>query len=152
MAKLAADGLQPVEKVLAIQRVTIFRHFSAEEARNLATIAQTVEMKEGVQLFQAADPPATWLIMSGEVQLEATDRHPAGVARGGDGIGSFGALAGPSIGQNARVTRAGIALRIDRDDLFEMLGDRPEMLRQLFAGILDGPEQPSAQELSPAIA
>jgi CRP-like cAMP-binding protein/HEAT repeat protein len=152
MAQLAADGLQPVEKVLAIQRVTIFKHFSAEEARNLAAITQTVEMKEGVQLFQAADPPATWLIMSGEVQLEATAQHPAAIARGGDAIGSFGALAGPSIGQNGRVTRAGIALRIDRDDLFEMLGDRPEMLRQLFAGILEAPQPASAQEMTPALS
>ena len=59
------------------------------------------------------------------------------LARGGDALGSFGALGGPRIGRDAMVTRSGIALRIDRDELFEMLGERPEMLRQLFAGMVD---------------
>jgi ATP:ADP antiporter, AAA family len=138
---LAADGLQPVEKVLAIQRVGVFRHFSAEEAQHLARIAHTIDMKPGTPLFKATDRPATWLILSGEVELEASDIRPAAVARGGDVIGSFVALAGPSVGQNARVTRKGIALQIDRDDLFEVLGDRPEMLWQLFAGLIETPGQ-----------
>ena len=143
---LSRAGLQPVEKVLALDRVPIFRHLSAEEGRHLATITRTVEMKEGKPLFQGADRPGTWLLLSGEVQLEATDTHPAATARGGDAIGSFAALAGPRIGQNGIVTRSGIALHIDRDDLFEMLGDRPEMLKQLFAGIMEAPGQAGIYE------
>jgi CRP-like cAMP-binding protein len=105
-------------------------------------------MKGGTSLFQAADQPATWLLLSGEVELEKNDAHPAAVARGGDAIGSFAALAGPRIGQNARVTRAGLALFIDRDDLFEMLGDRPDMLKQVFAGIMEAPGQAGIYESS----
>ena len=146
--QLGAAGLQPVEKVLALERVPIFQYLSAEEAQHLAMITRAVEMKEGMQLFQAADRPATWLILSGEVQLEANETHPAAVARGGDAIGSFAALAGPRIGQTARVIRAGLALHIDRDDLFEMLGDRPEMLKQVFAGIMEAPGQAGIYESS----
>ena len=145
---LSRAGLQPVEKILALDRVPIFKHLSAEEARHLATITHTVEMTEGKSLFRGADRPATWLILSGEVQLEATDTHPAAVAHGGDAIGSFAALAGPRIGQNGMVTRSGIALHIDRDDLFEMLGDRPEMLKQVFAGIMEAPGQAGIYESS----
>ncbi|MBA2301752.1 MAG: HEAT repeat domain-containing protein [Acidobacteria bacterium] len=141
LQQLAVEGLQPVEKVLAIQRVGVFRHFSAQEAQHLARITRTVDMKAGAQLFKATERPATWLIMSGEVELEANDARPAAVARGGDVIGSFVALAGPSVGQNARVTQSGVALQIDRDDLFEVLGDRPDMLWQLFAGLLETPGQ-----------
>ena len=92
--------------------------------------------------------PATWLILSGQVELEPNDTHPGAVARSGDAIGSFAALAGPRIGQNARVARAGLALFIDRDDLFEMLGDRPDMLKQVFAGIMDAPGQAGIYESS----
>jgi CRP-like cAMP-binding protein len=148
LGQLGAAGLQPVEKVLAIQRVPIFRYLSAEEAQQLAGITRTVEMREGMTLFQASERPGTWLVVAGEVQLEANDTHPAAVARGGDAIGSFAALAGPRIGQNARVTRAGLALHIDRNDLFEMLGDRPEMLKQLFAGIMEAPGQAGIYESS----
>jgi CRP-like cAMP-binding protein len=145
---LSRSGLQPVEKVLALDRVPVFKHLSADEAQHLASITRTVEMTEGKPLFQAADRPSTWLLLSGEVRLEATDTHPAAVARGGDAIGSLAALAGTSIGQNAVVTRSGIALHIERDDLFEMLGDRPEMLKQIFAGIMEAPGQAGIYESS----
>ena len=137
LARLAAAGMRPVEKVLAIERVPIFSQLSPEEARHLATITHTVTMKEGTPLFRAADPPSTWLILTGEVALEGTATSPPAVARGGDAVGSFCALAGPRVGRNARVSRGGMALRIDRDELFEMLGDRPGMLRQLFAGLVE---------------
>jgi ATP/ADP translocase/HEAT repeat protein/CRP-like cAMP-binding protein len=148
LEQLGASGLQPVEKVIALEHVPIFRYLTAVELQRLATITRAVTMKGGTALFQAADPPATWLLLSGEVQLEANDTHPAAVARAGDAIGSFAALAGPRIGQKAMVTRAGLALYIDRDDLFEMLGDRPDMLKQVFAGIMEAPGQAGIYESS----
>lgn len=137
LERFATGGMQPVEKVLAIERMPVFAHISPEEARYLAAITHTVDMKEGTALFKATDPPSTWLILSGEVALSGTRTASPAVARGGDAVGSFGALGGPHIGRDATVTRAGIALRIDRDELFEILGDRPEMLRQLFEGMVD---------------
>jgi len=137
LERFASGGMQPIEKVLAIERVPVFAHISPEEARHLAVITHTVEMKEGAALFRATDPPGTWLILSGEVTLSGTQTASPAIARGGDAVGSFGALGGPRIGRDAMVTKAGIALRIDRDELFEILGDRPEMLRQLFEGMVD---------------
>jgi ATP:ADP antiporter, AAA family len=137
LQQLATDGISPIEKILALEHMPVFTHLTAEEARYLAAIARTVNMAEGQSLFKAADPPATWLILDGEVRLAETDLEPAATAGPGDTIGSFSALAGPRIGRDAVVTRSGIALRIDRDELFELLGDRPEMLRQVFAGVME---------------
>lgn len=134
---LADDGMLPVEKVLAIERVPIFAQISPAEARYLASITHTVRMQQGAHLFHAADPPSTWLILSGEVALAGNESATPLVARSGDAVGSFCALAGPRVGRDAVVTKSGIALRIDRDELFELLGDRPELLRQLFAGMVD---------------
>jgi len=33
------------------------------------------------------------------------------------------------------VLHGGIALKLDRDELFDLLGERPELLRQLFEGM-----------------
>ena len=91
-------------------------------------------MKTGAQLFAASSPPATWLVLSGEVQLQ----QPEGAtltAKAGDVIGSFAALSGHEVGLNATVTQDGFALCIGRDDLFELMAERPELLRQMFAGI-----------------
>jgi AAA family ATP:ADP antiporter len=137
LAQLASDGITPVEKILALEHVPAFAHVSAEEAQHLAAITRTVKMVEGQALFRTTEPPTTWLLLSGEVMLAPTDTHPEVTAVGGDTIGSFGALAGPRVGRDATVVKGGMALRIDRDELFELLGDRPELLRQVFAGVMD---------------
>jgi CRP-like cAMP-binding protein len=57
------------------------------------------------------------------------------VARGGDIIGSLSMLSGRPFGKSADIVQSGVALRIDRDELFDLLGERPELLRQLFEGM-----------------
>jgi hypothetical protein len=44
-------------------------------------------------------------------------------------------MAGRPLGLSAAVARNGVALKIDRDDLFDLLGERPELLRQMFSGM-----------------
>ena len=134
LERLAKEGIEPVEKVLALQRVPSFSTLNAEEIRQLANISRSVTMKAGTPLFEAAARPATWLLLSGEVDIEQTDGTKL-TARGGDVIGSFCALAGREFARSATVTRAGYALRIAADDLYELLGERPDLLRQLFAGL-----------------
>jgi CRP-like cAMP-binding protein len=60
---------------------------------------------------------------------------PATTARGGDIIGSASTMAGRSLGLSATVVTGGIALKIDRIDLFDVLAERPDLLRQMFAGM-----------------
>lgn len=135
LGALAAGGLAPVQKVLALQRVPIFSRVSAEEIRPLADIAQVVTMETGAALFSESAPAAVWLVLSGEVQLASPAGAPPFIARGGDVIGSIGAMAGQPLGRTATVTRGGHALRLDRDDLFSLIAERPELLRQVFAGL-----------------
>jgi CRP-like cAMP-binding protein/HEAT repeat protein len=135
LAALAAGGLAPVQRVLALQRVPVFSRVSAEEIRPLAEIAQPVKMETGAPLFNESAPPAVWLVLSGEVQLNSPVGAAPMTAQGGDVIGSIGTMAGQPLGRTATVTRSGIALRLDREDLFSLIGERPELLRQIFAGL-----------------
>ena len=135
LVQLAEGGLLPVEKVLAVQRVPVFSRISAEELRHIADITRTVEMTAGAALFEASAPPALWLILSGEVSLDDPSGGERLTARAGDTIGSFAALSGRTIGRSATVAKEGLAMRIDRDDLFELLGEHPELMRQLFTGL-----------------
>jgi ATP:ADP antiporter, AAA family len=145
LEQLAAQGLLPVEKVLALQRVPVFSRIAAEEMQPLADIAQTVPMTVGSALFAESAPLALWLILSGEVSMEDREGRQL-TARPGDIIGSLSMLSGHPIGRSADVLRSGMALRIDRDDLFDLLGQRPELMRQLFEGMFAvGPEAAGAQ-------
>jgi CRP-like cAMP-binding protein len=132
---MAATGLSPIEKVLALQRIPLFSRVSADEMRHLANIAKTVNMKAGEALFPESAAPALWMILSGEVSLESSTGEPAVVAGSGDVIGSIVTMAGRSLGRSADVLRSGVALRIDHDDLIETLGERPDLLRQMFEGM-----------------
>jgi CRP-like cAMP-binding protein len=135
LERMAADGVQPVEKILALQRVPVFARIAADEMGALAGITHTVTMTSGTPLFAESAPVALWLILSGEVSLD----EPAGgnpvMARAGDVIGSLCMLSGTPLGKSADVLRGGAALRIDRDELFDLLGERPDLLRQLFEGL-----------------
>jgi CRP-like cAMP-binding protein len=131
----AADGLAPVEKVLALQRVPVFSRVSAEEMRFLTEAAQAVTMTPGTPLFVESSPPAIWFLLSGEIQLESSSGAPPLAATGGDVIGSISTMAGKGIGRTGKVIRGGLALKLERDDIFAQTSERPELLRQLFAGL-----------------
>jgi CRP-like cAMP-binding protein/HEAT repeat protein len=135
LEQLAAGGLQPVEKVLALQRIPVFARIAADEMASLAAIARIVIMTAGQPLFAQSAPVALWLILSGEASLEDTTTGTQATVGAGSIIGSLAMLAGRPLGKSADTRRGGVALRIDRDELFELLGERPELLRQLFEGI-----------------
>jgi CRP-like cAMP-binding protein len=135
LEQLAIRGLTPVEKVLALQHVPLFAKLSADEMRRLAAIARTVTLTPGSALFAESAPPALWLIVAGELALERSAGAPLLTAAVGDVVGLATTMSGAPLGRSAAVTRSGVALRIDRDELFEVLGERPEMLKQMFAGL-----------------
>jgi len=74
-------------------------------------------------------------VMTGEVVLAAAAGGDPAVARAGDTIGWYATMSGRSLDRAATVRTSGIALRMERDDLFDLLGERPELMRQLFEGM-----------------
>ena len=135
LEQIAADGVLPVEKILALQRVPVFARIAADEMGALAGITHTVAMTAGTSLFAPSAPVALWLILSGEISLDDPADGSRVVARPGDIIGSLSMLSGRPLGKSAEILRSGAALRIDRDELFDLLGERPELLSQLFEGM-----------------
>jgi AAA family ATP:ADP antiporter len=135
LSQLAAGGLTPVERVLALQRVPLFGRVTADEMRHLGDVAKVVSLQLGATLFTAAAPGALWLVLTGSVLLKDGPDAPPITARGGEVIGSLEVMSGRSLGLNAEVVGEGTALRLDRDDLYALLGERPELLRQIFSSM-----------------
>ena len=132
---LAGSGLSPVEKVLALQRLPLLSRVSAEEMRQLADITQTVTMTAATVLFAESSAPAMWIILAGEVSVDDRAGGSTTTARAGDVIGAFTTMAGRMLGRSSDVLRGGVALKLERDDLFGLLGERPELLRQIFSSM-----------------
>jgi ATP:ADP antiporter, AAA family len=128
------EAVRPVEKVLALERAALFARLSPDEAAQLSEITRTVPLTAGAPLFAESATPAIWIVLSGEIALTGPDGAGT-IVRPGDVLGALATLAGRPLGHAATVAREGVALRIDREDLFELLGERPALLRQLFAGM-----------------
>ena len=135
LRELAADGLLPVEKILALQRLPVFSRIAPDEMAALAATTETVAMKAGSSLFTESTPVALWVILSGEVSVEDVGGGNQCTAQAGDVIGSLSMLSGQPFRMTADVLRSGVVLRLDRDALFDLLGERSELMRQLFEGM-----------------
>ena len=75
------------------------------------------------------------MILSGEVSVEDVGGGNQCTAQAGDVIGSLSMLSGQPFRMTADVLRSGVVLRLDRDALFDLLGERSELMRQLFEGM-----------------
>ncbi len=127
--------LQPLEKVLMLRENPLLERATVPQLLELATVTREVSFAHGSVLFNETDPPALYYVIEGDIRLEG-DAGGAIVARPGSTIGISETLAGVSLGLRAVVTRDGHALRIDHDDLFDVLGDHIDLLQGVFSALL----------------
>ena len=134
--------LTPIQKGLALQKIPLFSKVSGTEMLHLAARAKQVSLERDAVLADESGPFGLGILLSGGLALTAPDSPaPAATAEPGDAIGVYETLAGLDAGTLEQlelvVTRPGSALQIERDELFDLLGYRPDMLQQIFAAIFD---------------
>ena len=127
--------LRPIEKILILKNIPVFSDVSAEEMLGLASIAAEVPLVTGAVLFEESSPPALYAVIMGEISLESTAGKPALIAKANDAVGVQQTLAGINLGRSGRAISNGKALRIEREDLFDLIAQRPDLLRQLFSAL-----------------
>ncbi|HEX7085036.1 MAG TPA: Npt1/Npt2 family nucleotide transporter [Vicinamibacterales bacterium] len=141
------DGLQLIDKVIVIEEVPVFSRASSEQLAVLAAAAREIRLTEGQVLFEAGDAPSLYLILDGELTLEPMTGGDPMVAGPGDAAGVYETLGGyASTGWKGHVTRSGVALRIDREALFDVLTDHVDLLQGLFSAL----QRQSPRALTPA--
>jgi CRP-like cAMP-binding protein len=135
VAGFVAEGLRPIGKVLVLEQIPVFKSVSAAEMLHLASIARPVVLHQGATLVGEAES-AIVAVLEGRVSLEAPGQAAPVIAERGDAFGVHETLAGARLERKAVVVRGGHGLRIERDDLFNLMGQRPALLQELFAGLL----------------
>jgi AAA family ATP:ADP antiporter len=139
--------LQPLDKVLLLRQNPLLERATVNQLLDLASITREVPLTCGSVLLNETDAPALYYIMTGEVRLDADASEPI-VARAGDTIGVAETLAGVSLGRVATVTREGQAVRLDHDELFDVLADHIDLLQGLFSGLLQAHEAKTVRNSS----
>jgi hypothetical protein len=131
--------LQPLDKVLLLRQNPLLARATITQLLELASIARDIALTPGSTLFAEDDSPALFHIMSGEIQLSANGNTPVAV-KSGSIVGLSATLAGVAVGLRAVVTREGTALRLDREELFDVLTDHIDLLQSVFSGLLHAQE------------
>jgi AAA family ATP:ADP antiporter len=140
---LATGGLSAVEKVLVLQAVPVFTRVSAEELVQVASIARETRLESGAPIAAAGDGASIIAVIAGELAVDPPSHDPrdpgprtqALTAGPGDLVGVYETMAGLPYGRAIHVTRAGCALTIERGDLFDLAGQRPALLQQMFGAL-----------------
>ncbi len=141
------DGLQLIDKVILIEEVPVFSRASSEQLGALAAASRELRLTQGQVLFEAGDAPAMYLILDGEITLEPMAGGDPMSAGTGDCVGVYETLGGhESTGWKGHVSRSGVALRIDREALFDVLTDHVDLLQGLFSAL----QRQGARALTPA--
>ena len=137
--RLTDQELTAVQKGIALRQIPLFAKVSGAEMLHLATIASPLALEEGEVFADESAPFGLGILLSGELALQKS-ASPDAVARARscDVVGMHETLANSegTTGQlRLVVTRRGVALRIERDELFDLLGQRPDLLQQMFSAI-----------------
>jgi AAA family ATP:ADP antiporter len=127
--------LDPVEKALVLRQNPLLGGASVEQLLDLAAIAREVPMARGSVLVAEREAPSTFHILTGQVQLAANGDAPLAMGAGGT-IGLAETLSGIAPTRRVTVTEEGWALRLDHDELFEVLSDHLDLLQGVFSGVL----------------
>ena len=142
LEQLTGD-LTPIQKSLALQKIPLFSKVSGTEMFHLAARASQVALEQDAVLAEEHGSFGLGILLSGGLALTTPDSPaPAATAEPGDAIGVYETLAGLGAGTRPGqlelvVTRPGSVLQIERDELFDLLGQRPDLLQQIFAAIFD---------------
>ncbi|AKF04391.1 cyclic nucleotide-binding domain-containing protein [Sandaracinus amylolyticus] len=134
-AERAPDLLDPVDRMLLVRDATGgARNTRIEAIADLASVAMPVELAAGQALWRAGDARSGWclLLASGEIIGRAREPDQTFVHRRGDAAGLLDAFAATPRWYDATVQRTASALRIERDDLLEIIGDHPALQDEMF--------------------
>jgi hypothetical protein len=131
----SADGLQPMERALLLQASPLTVGATSAQVMRLAMIAHDVPLTPGSVIVRETDDPAIYLVVSGALRVEVPGTEPL-TARTGDAVGLYETLADMRFEAKVTVAEAGVALRIDDRDLFDVLAADVELLQGLFRALL----------------
>ena len=135
--------IDPIAKATLLGALPVFSQVSREEMLTITGIASEVNAVSGAQIFAETDPPALHLLISGSVSLESTEDESVVTAGPGDAVGLYQMLAGIPLVRQGRCLEDARFLRVDREDLLDLLMQRPDLQRQLLGSLFRGSQFPS---------
>lgn len=120
-----------VDKVMYLQTLPMLARATGEELYEVATIAREISLDPGQTLAQPGEAPSIVLVLTGGLEIEGQ-----GDVAPGRFVGVRETLAGVPWSSTLKASAPGAkALQIERDALFDLLGDRMSLLQAIFGAV-----------------
>ncbi len=131
----AAGDMRAVDRLMVLQSSQLLAHATAPQLWSLSQIAQPVTLPAGTEVFKAGCDAAILIVLSGALRVDGPGAS-GDVARAGDAIGVYETLAGAPLDATVLVVEAATALKLDREQLFDLLADHSDLLQGLFSRLI----------------
>jgi hypothetical protein len=128
--------LNPIDKALLLRQNPYFGNASVAQLIDLAAVTRLVPVATGTELVSDSGGPAMYHVLHGDVQLRNGDGS-SNVAGAGSTLFLIETLAGRAPKYKAVASHGGHVLRLDHDDLFEVLSEHFDLLQGVFGGVLN---------------
>jgi CRP-like cAMP-binding protein len=122
--------LRAVDRLMVLQSNALLAHATAAQLWSLSQIARPVTQTTGGEILKADAEPALLFIVAGAAGVGGEQ------AGAGDVIGLHETLAGTRLGSAVTSTGPVTALKVDRQELFELLADHTDLLQGLFSKVV----------------
>jgi AAA family ATP:ADP antiporter len=126
---------QAVDIARLLRQHPLLDRASGAQLLALTAAATEVSLSAGQTLCTPDDAAVVHVVLTGEIVLEFAHAVPV-VVSAGSTLGVAETLAGIASGWTARVTRDGRALRLDREPLFNLLGDDVALMQGVFSSVM----------------
>lgn len=128
--------VEPIEVARLLRETPLFGHATVDQLKDLVLATREVRLGAGDVLWDDRREPSVYHVLAGEIRLE-TDGLPDVPVGPGSTIGVAETLTGWSPGRRAVAVCAVRALRLDQEDLFDVLADHGELLQGVFIGVIN---------------
>jgi CRP-like cAMP-binding protein len=129
--------LTPVDKVLCLQTVDVFKHATTEMLSYIGSIASEVELRKGHPIFHEDDvSDAMYVVVRGRVRLEKSGENVM-VVNPGQSFGTWALFDNQPRVMTATAMEDVYLLKIRRDDFYDLLSDQQEITPVIFRAIIE---------------
>ena len=125
-----------LEKVLALQEISLFAQISTDGLAHLAAIAKVEDFGANDVIYRESEPMSSlYLILDGKIRLSRAGRDVK-LAGSKDVLGSWSLLDEDPPIVTATVVEPSSTLRIDREDFFDLIDDHAEITQAIFRSLV----------------
>lgn len=133
----STGALNPVDKVLCLQNVDVFRHATTEMLAYIGSIAQEVQARKDHVIFSEGDvSDAMYVVVRGRVRLAKEGKEVLTVADH-QSFGTWALFDNEPRLMTAVATEDVHLLKIRSEDFYELLSDHDEITPVIFKAVIE---------------